>query len=245
MNNLKAVSRNDNELRVSNYMVLFGGKDLEGDFFTPKTEFKSSYTDIGTLYVDFEHGRDNEKTGNTQDNLLGIVDWKSARIDDVGIFVERILNRRSEYVKHLEKLIDAGIVGTSSQAISSGVHKKSNGEIIDWPLVRDSLTVTPMEPRMVGENVLAAAKALAEMYPSSKSLAMITGGTITDNTLAIEHMKSLGDAENRLRDAGFSRSEATAFVSRVKRLGQGDPDGDNAVKALIEAVKRRNEALMM
>jgi len=61
---------------------------------------------------------------------------------------------------------------------------------------------------------------------------------------SIEEMKNLGDAENRLRDAGFSRSEATAFVSRVKRLGQGDPDGDNAVKALIEAVKRRNEALM-
>ena len=58
-------------------------------------------------------------------------------------------------------------------------------------------------------------------------------------------MKNLGDAENRLRDAGFSRTEATAFVSRVKRLGQGDPGGDNAVKALIEAVKRRNEALMM
>jgi len=42
------------------------------------------------------------KTGNSQDNLLGIVDWKTARIDNAGIFVERILNRRSEYVQYLE-----------------------------------------------------------------------------------------------------------------------------------------------
>lgn len=62
---------------------------------------------------------------------------------------------------------------------------------------------------------------------------------------SIEEMKNLGDAEARLRDAGFSRTEATAFVSRVKRLGQGDPDGDNEVKALLKAVQRRNEALML
>jgi len=68
-------------------------------------------------------------------------------------------------------MIDAGIVGTSSEAVSSGVRKKSTGEIISWPLMRDSLTVTPMEPRMIGENVLAAAKALAEIFPASKSLA--------------------------------------------------------------------------
>ena len=57
---------------------------------------------------------------------------------------------------------------------------------------------------------------------------------------SIEAMKNLGDAESRLRDAGFSKTEATAFVSRVKRLGRGDPDEDNGVKALREAVERRN-----
>lgn len=57
---------------------------------------------------------------------------------------------------------------------------------------------------------------------------------------SIEEMKNLGDAESRLRDAGFSKTEATAFVSRVKRLGRGDPDEDNGVKALREAVERRN-----
>lgn len=239
-NNLKAVSKTDTELRVGNYMVLFGGKDLVGEFFTKSTEFDSSYTDTGMMHVDFEHGRDNEKSGNSQNNILGVVDWKSARIDDTGIFVERVLNRRSQYVQHLEKLIEAGIVGTSSEAVSSGVRKKASGEIVSWPLMRDSLTVTPMEPRMMGENVLVAAKALAVLFPASKALAAMTGGTAVDQMPAIESMKNLGDAESRLRDAGFSKTEATAFVSRVKRLGRGDPDEDNGVKALREAVERRN-----
>jgi len=108
MNNaLKAVSTTENELRVGNYIVLFGGKDLTGEFFTHKTHFDSSYTDIGLMYVDFEHGRDSEKAGNTQNNVLGVVDWKSAKIDDKGIFVERVLNRRTQYVKYLEELIEA------------------------------------------------------------------------------------------------------------------------------------------
>jgi len=58
---------------------------------------------------------------------------------------------------------------------------------------------------------------------------------------SIEDMNSLGDAELRLRDAGFSRSEATAFVSRVKRLGQGDPDG--GMKQVLDALKSRASAI--
>ena len=137
MNELKAISQTDTELRVGNYMVLFGGKDLTGEFFTQKTHFDSNYTDLGFLYVDFEHGRDAEKAGNTQNNVLGIADWKSAKIDDTGIFVERVLNRRAEYVKYLTQLIEAGVMGTSSEAVPGSARKKASGEIIEWPLMRE------------------------------------------------------------------------------------------------------------
>lgn len=241
MNNLKAVSKTDTELRVGNYMVLFGGKDLVGEFFTKNTEFSSSYTDIGLMYVDFEHGRDSEKTGNSQNNILGVVDWKTARIDDTGIFVERVLNRRSQYVQHLEKLIEAGIVGTSSEAVSSGVRKKASGEIVSWPLMRDSLTVTPMEPRMIGENVLVAAKALAEFFPTSKTLAALTGGTVEDR-VSVEDVKDLKSAEQYLRDAGLSRTEAKTFVSCLKGLLLRDAD-NGEMKALADALKQRAAAI--
>jgi phage head maturation protease len=245
MNTLKAISQSDSELRVGNYIVLFGGKDLTGEFFTKNTQFDSSYTNIGTLYVDFEHGRDHEKAGNSKHNLLGVVDWSTAKADETGIFVERVLNRRAEYVKYLSELIDSGVVGTSSEAVPSGVRKKSSGEIVEWPLMRDSLTVTPMEPRMIGENALAAAKSLADVFKDSKSLAMLVGNPIDDavETLkSIELIKDLKGAEQYLREVGLSRAESKAFVSRLKSLGQRDVD-EGEMKQIVEALKERGKFL--
>lgn len=241
MNNLKAISQNDNELRVANYIILFGGEDLSGEFFTKDTEIKSAYTDLGLLYVDFEHGYDFEDTGNDQNNVLGFVDWKTAKIDDKGVFVERVLSRRSEYVKFLEELINAGVIGTSSQAISGKTVKKSTGEIIEWPLMRDSLTVTPMEPRMVGENVLSAAKSLVELFPGSKSLRELTGIKEQSQQKNIELITDLKSAERYLRDSGLSKSAAVAFMAKVKSLGRSDSGGD--MQQLIDSLTRNIEKI--
>lgn len=241
MNNLKAVSSNSDELRVANYIILFGGEDLSGEYFTKNTEIKSAYTDLGLLYVDFEHGFDIEGTGNDQNNVLGLVDWKTAKIDDKGVFVERVLNRRSEYIQYLAELIDAGLVGNSSQAVSGRAVKKSNGEIIEWPLMRDTLTVTPMEPRMLNTNTLQAAKSLASIFPKSKSLCSLAGIKTPNNDRKIESITDLKTAESYLRDSGMSRTEAVAFMAKVKSLGQSDSDGE--VSELIAALMRRGKLL--
>ena len=243
MNELKAISQTDTELRVGNYMVLFGGKDLTGEFFTKKTHFDSNYTDLGVLYVDFEHGRDAERAGNSQNNVLGIADWKSAKVDDTGIFVERVLNRRAKFIQLISELIDAGVVGSSSEAIPGTPRKKSGGEIIEWPLMRDSLTVTPMDPRMMAGNVLTAAKALAAIFPNSKSLALATGTLpAASGVKTIEAIASLSDVEDYLRDAGMSRTEAKALLSRVKSLGRRDAD-EGAMQQVIEIAKRNISTL--
>lgn len=173
-NALKAINRTDDELRVVNYIVLFNGRDLEGvasprkngdgstgEFFTKSTVFDSDYTQTGVVYVDWEHSA---RDGATSDDILGYVDWKTARIDEKGIFVERVLNRRNRYVQYVEELIDAGLIGNSSEAVTAGVAKSPNGEIRSWPIRRDSLTVTPMEPRMLSQNAIAAIKGLSERY---------------------------------------------------------------------------------
>lgn len=221
MNNLKALSKSDNDLIVANHIILFGGQDLSGEFFTKNTEVKSTYTDLGVLYVDFEHGFDVDDLGNDQNNVLGVVDWKTAKIDDKGIFVERVLNRRSDYVQYVEELIDAGLMGTSSQAAHGKTVKRSNGEIIEWPLMRDSLTVTPMEPRMLTENTLSAAKSLIEFFPESKSLKKLIG--IKPRT--VEEIEDFKSAESCLRDLGMSRTEAVTFMAKVKSLKQSDSVG--------------------
>jgi len=180
-NALKAISRTDDELRVGNYIVLFGGRDLEGiasenknqdgslgEFFTAETDLESAYTKAGMLYEDWEHGQ-----GELGDELLGVVDWKTARVDDKGVFVERVLNRRNQYVQWLEELgwFDDGTLGTSSHADPKGVVKRADGEIMRWPLFRDTITVQPMEPRNLTENHIRAFKALGIPMPAQDDTA--------------------------------------------------------------------------
>lgn len=170
-NALKALNRTDTELRVGNYIVLFGGRDLEGvmsanqnadgsrgEYFTRETVLDSPHTKAGQFPVDWEHGRDASVAA--AESILGVVDWATAKADEMGVWVERVLSRRNRYVQALERLFDAGLVGNSSEADPERVQKAEDGRILVWPLVRDTLTVTPMEPRMLTENVVTALKAL-------------------------------------------------------------------------------------
>ena len=119
-NTLKAIAETDDELRVANYLARFGGRDLEGiasprinpdgskgEYFTPATEFESAYTKTGVLYVDWEHGERPHPEEPGADDVLGYVDWSTAKADSNGLWVERVLNRRNEYMRFLEELIKA------------------------------------------------------------------------------------------------------------------------------------------
>lgn len=237
-NHLKTLSKTDTELVIGNYIVLFGGKDLAGEYFTKSTRFESGYTDSGLLYVDFEHGLDPDGMGLDDSHVLGFVDWKSAKTDDRGVFVERILNRRAKYVDYLVQMIEAGIVGNSSESIRGKAKRTRDGEITHWPLKRDTLTVTPMEPRMVTENVIAAAKSLAAAFPGSRSLAALTGADLPGEVKTIESIETVRDAETYLREVGrFGKTQAAAFISRFKALSaQGEPGSDGQSKAIAKAI---------
>lgn len=179
-NALKAVEITDDQLIVENAIVLFGGRDLNGilnngkknpdgsrgEYFTKATQLESPYTEsVGRLAVNWEHGLYEKQGEPGQYDILGYVDWSSLKVTDVGAFVRRILDRRNQYVKLLEPLIEQGLISTSSEAIPDQVKKSANGQLQIWPLLRDTLTVAPLEPRMTkefGENVLAQIKALVD-----------------------------------------------------------------------------------
>jgi hypothetical protein len=235
-NELKAISRTDDELRVANYIVLFGGRDLTGEYFTAATLIESAYTKSGMLHVDFEHGLDPDKVGMTADDVLGYVDWKTAVIDDAGVFVERVLKRQGRYMAYLETLIDAGMVGNSSQVVEGKAKRLKSGEIVEWPLLRDTLTFTPAEPRMLKGNALKAARELYAEIPDSKSLSVWNKSLTVKSS--IDESKSLKDIESLLRDAaGFSRADATALVARIKSLSRGEREDENKASELLTAIK--------
>jgi len=236
-NNLKSISKTDNELRVANYIILFGGKDLTDEFFTKSTKIESSYTDSGLLHVDFEHGLDPDGLGLKSNDIFGVVDWKTAKIDDTGVFVERVLNRRAKYMNLLESMIDDGVVGTSSMAVPNTTRKNADtGEITVWPLYRDSLTFTPAEPRMLSQNTLNYAKSLYQAIPESKSLNKFFNEE-KDIKMFIENSKSLKDFETILRDAGsFSRTDATMFVGRIKSFVRGELEQELKLREEIKNI---------
>ena len=243
-NALKAVSKTDDSLIVENYIVLFGGRDLEGhitnnvnpdgsrgEFFAKSVALDSPYTDVGVLYVDWEHGYYEADGEAGKDDVLGWVDWKSAKADDTGVLVRRILNRRNAYVRMIEPLIEAGLVGTSSEAITRQVQKKATGEIVRWPLRRDTLTVAPFEPRMLDTNVLQTVKALADEWPALKAALFPD-----DEVIAIGETKSVDDIEQPDDVTGqMGMPEAdTPEAGSAPAAAAVEPDATHAKRLALE-----------
>jgi hypothetical protein len=239
MNALKAVSKTDDQLIVENHIVLFGGRDLEGkvnervnpdgtrgEYFTKSTDLRSAYTNTGVLYVDWEHGQGG-KAEPQEDDIIGFVDWTTAKADDDGIMVRRILDRRSRFIQMIEPLIEEGMIGTSSEAVPQGVTKADTGEITRWPLRRDTLTVSPMEPRMLSANALAAAKALGDRWPALKSFIQNETVSSTDDEVSRKN-------ENVSRETPKPNQTATPAAENIEQPEQNDVAQDDAPAAKPE-----------
>lgn len=172
-NHLKAISESETELRVGNYIGLFGGRDLtwvlhgpnrdgtKGEFFVPETEFESDYTKIGRVPIDFEHGEKPDGFDSPgRHDVLGYVDWSTAKKDKKGLWVQRAIFRQHRYYRIIKQLIDDGLMGTSSEVVPGEDEVDATGKIVKWPIYRDTLTLTPMEPRMLDENKISQIKSL-------------------------------------------------------------------------------------
>lgn len=136
----KAVQNN----RVGGYLVRFtdaSKKDLEGEYFTPETEFYINIPDgllkLKTLY---NHGF---KEGTKYHDVGHFV---SAKQDDIGLWVEAEIDMSNRYAAAIMKLVDEGRLGWSSGAIPPSVKVASDGRITEWALVEGSLTVAPAMP---------------------------------------------------------------------------------------------------
>jgi len=55
----------------------------------------------------------------------------------------------------------------------------------------------------------------------------------------VKSIQSIRQAEETLRDAGFSRSEAATLISRIKSLNPRDVEQDKSLKAIFAALRKR------
>ena len=151
-------------------------------------------------------------------------------------------------------------VGVWTDLAEDGRGLKVSGKLADTPRGNELHKLMKMSPRPA-INGLSIGYIAKEWTARSKpdeprrtlkkvdlmEISLVTfpanGKARVQSVKAIEELQKLSDVESFLRDSGgLSRSEAVALVSRIKSLGQGDPDG-GGVDELAALVKRNTEIL--
>ena len=237
-NALKAVAETDDELRVQNYIVLFDSRDLTGEevdgfgtgnknadgstgeYFTEATEVESIFTKSGTLPIGWEHGE--PIPGEPMiPHGLGYVDWKTAQRDANGWLVERILDRRNKFIQAIEPIIRARKIGTSSEAHKSVV--ANDGRIEQWPLVGDTLTVKPFEPRMLDDNpvLMKSVKELAKYDSRLKAMLPETDGTSVE-----QHATESDEVEQENAEAVESKPQSVEIDVNLNASQNNNSNGE-------------------
>jgi hypothetical protein len=126
-----------------------GGKDLDGEYFSPRTDIKADWFDKRPVL--FQHSKDE----TVKDATLGTED--DLELEDDGWWATVWLDRANEYWARVNQLLQSGKMYGSSGALGHLVQKNHrSGEILVWPHIEQTLTPTPANPF----SRLVAAKAL-------------------------------------------------------------------------------------
>ncbi len=112
-----------------------GGKDLDGEYFSPRTDIKAEW--FRERPVMWHHGKDitvGDENLGTEDDL---------KLEKDGWWGTVWLDRANRYWEQVNALLSAGKVYGSSGALGHLVRKASDGEILTWPHIEQTLTPTP------------------------------------------------------------------------------------------------------
>ena len=185
---VKLLGQTKDVYRVGGYGVVFGGRDLVGDYFTKDTDFWFDRV-TETPMVLYDHGQD----GMIKKVAIGRVNAK--QVDDIGLWIEAQIDRYNVYAGAINELIDQEKLGWSSGAVAHLVEIKSDGCIKSWPVAEFSLTPTPAEPRTLGVSELRSLSevdgslkavmpegSLVESGPGAATVTVPEGSTITIET---------------------------------------------------------------
>lgn len=137
--------------------------------------------------------------------------FSEIREDSVGLYVEGRLNLDVQQGREAYALLKQGAL---------------SGLSIGYSVVRDE-TDSKSGVRRLFEVRLYEASLVT--FPAADSARV-------QNVKSIEDMQSLSDGEECLRDAGFSKSQAVAFVSRIKAIALRSESAEAEAKAVSDAL---------
>lgn len=142
------------------------GKDLEGEFFSPRTDFMFDFL-AGERPVLYDHGHE----PSVKADIVGrVVEYNRT---DAGVWTIVQLDRRARYLAALQELVDRGAMSFSSGAYPSLVEIEKSGEILRWPWVELSLTPTPMNPYAVASKSLREFVTIPQDVEPTRRIAII------------------------------------------------------------------------
>lgn len=129
--------------RIGGYLVTFGGRDLQGEYYTPSTYFGPRDGDGADCL--FHHSLPIK--GISQELTDHLFQPIKAVKDETGIFAETVLDMADAYEQKVYAMVKGGKLGWSSGSGAHLVRVKEDGEITRWPIVEGSITPQPVDPR--------------------------------------------------------------------------------------------------
>jgi HK97 family phage prohead protease len=143
----------------------------------------------------------------------------------VGVWTEMAEDGHGLRVKG--KLLDTTSGMDTYKALKAGA---ITGLSIGFRPVEYALRAKPDEPRRTLKSVDLLEVSIVGFPANDKARVM---------SVKAEEITTIRDLERTLRDAGFTKSEAVRVCARFQaKAGQGEPDGDEAKLAALEAADR-------
>jgi len=214
----------DGTATIAGYGVVFGGKDLYGETFTPETDFSLDLVPVKPVLYD--HGM-----SDTVKHWIGKV--TNVTMDEHGLWVEAELERNKDYVAQVLELVEAGALGWSSG--TAGHLAQRTGSIIKtWPVIEWSLTPTPAEPRTLGIEMI---KALSESDASFEALL-----PKADAATSAAGADGVGEQNEPNAVTEGESPRENEMETEVKTVAEA-PAGDTRVVALETEVKALRDLL--
>lgn len=204
MDALKAEQIGSSKWRV--LAIPFGGpfkdgKDLDGEFFSPRTDIKARW--FKERPVIYQHGMDDD--AGDEDYGVQEVDPEAAKD---GWWGTVWLNRSARYWAQVDAMLRAGKMFGSSGALAHLVRKDHrSGEILVWPHAEQTLTPTPANPfaRITAAKALAGFDTAGIVVPDDLRHDLFTDGepagdlSADGESVAMRQRRALAYLSARLR----------------------------------------------
>lgn len=154
---------------------------------------------------------------HSSDAPIGV--WTDMVEDDKGLYIKGLLVMDTVRGKEAHALLKAGAIN----GLSIGFMSKQ------WAYDRDTGVRTLTEVDLWEVSLVT--------FPANEK------ARVTNVKASPDELATPKDAERILREAGFSKSDATAIVSRVMRMGEERSDSAKSTSAAIKAANRLLESI--